>query len=47
MNHKTGLFLGSFLCILWSFLKVSVHMYIINGNTFGGLLKLFGYAWYS
>ena len=38
-QYKTVLFFlgwgGSFLCILWSFLKVKVQ----NGNIFGGLLK--------
>ena len=42
-HHKTGLVLGSFLCILGYFLKVKVQ----NGKIFVGLVKVqifFGYT---
>ena len=36
-HHKMDYILGSFLCILGSFLKVKIK--VKNGDIFGGLLK--------
>ena len=38
---KIGLVLGSFLGILWSFLKVKVQ----NGDIFGGVAKISNIFW--